>query len=125
MMSLSLNRQVIFSIALLAITMIVFQETDLDLYTEDLFYNFNTHHWLIDRNNKLLNFIFYSGIKEILILFAVSVLIALILFRKKSLIQDYKKGLMIVLLSAIFIPLGRWGIESSDKYPLSEKYSSL
>jgi membrane-associated PAP2 superfamily phosphatase len=105
MTSLSLNKQLILSIALLAITLIVFQETDLDLYTEDLFYNFTTHHWLIDRKNKLLNFIFYSGIKEILIFFALSVLIALIFFRKKSLVQDYKKGLMIVLLSAIFIPL--------------------
>jgi len=105
MMLLSLNRQLMLSIALLAITLIVFQVTDLDLYTEDLFYNFSTHHWLIDRNNKLLDFIFYSGIKKILILFAVSVLITLIFFRKKSLVQDYKKGLMIVLLSAIFIPL--------------------
>jgi len=52
-----------------------------------------------------LKFFFYDGIKNLLILFAFGIFFSLVFLRKKSLIQEYKKGLIIVLLSAIFIPL--------------------
>lgn len=105
MMLESLNKQLLVTIILLVFSIILFQVTDLDLVIEDWFFDFRTHHWLIDRNNELLNLIFYSGIKKVLIFFALSVLIALIFFRKNVLVQRYKTGLMIVLFSAIFVPL--------------------
>jgi membrane-associated PAP2 superfamily phosphatase len=44
-------------------------------------------------------------LKTALIIFAVAILFSLILFRKKAIIQKYKKGLIIVLAAAIFVPL--------------------
>ena len=72
------NKHILTAIILLIVTIAFFQLTDLDLWVENLFYNFQTHKWLVDENNKLLDFMFYSGIKKLLIVFALSFLIALV-----------------------------------------------
>ena len=68
-------------------------------------YNFNTKNCLINKDEPLLKFFFYDGIKNLLILCAVAIFFSLIFLRKKELIQEYKKGLIIVLLAAIFVPV--------------------
>lgn len=116
-MRLSLNKQLLLTVALLAISMVLFQLTDLDQTVQDLFFDFQTQQWLIDRNDHLLDLIFYSGIKKVLILFAVTVLIALVFFRKKTIVQTYQKGLLIVLLSAIFVPAVVGGLKAVSNTP--------
>ena len=82
-----------------------FQLTDSDIYIQSFFYNFESKTWLIDKNEPILKFFLYDGLKNLLLLFGLLILLSLIFLRKKSLVQEYKKGLIIVLLSAIFVPL--------------------
>ena len=117
MTSSSLNRSLFISIVLLITTIIIFQITNFDIVVQDHFFDFKTQQWIIDRHDRVLDFIFYSGIKKLLILVAVTILIALIFFRKKAIVNTYKKGLLIVLLSAIFIPSVVGGLKNVTNTP--------
>ena len=104
-MLINLNKQIIITAILLISVIAIFQFTDLDIFIQSFFYNFDTKNWLIDKDEPILKFFFYDGIKNLLILFAVAILFSLIFLRKKEFIQEYKKGLIIVLLAAIFVPV--------------------
>lgn len=117
MMLKFLNRQLLITVICLIITLLVFETTDLDFFIQDFFYDFSINQWLIDRDDYYLDLIFYSGIKKVLIFFAVTILILLIFFRKLSILKEYKQGLLIVLLSAIFIPVVVGGLKSVSNTP--------
>jgi membrane-associated PAP2 superfamily phosphatase len=100
----SLNKQIIITAILLIAVISLFQFSNLDIFVQNLFYNFDTKNWLLDKKESLLRFFLYDGIKVLLIIFAVAILFSLIFLRKRKFVQKYKKGLTIVLLSAIFVP---------------------
>jgi membrane-associated PAP2 superfamily phosphatase len=104
-MLLNLNKQIIITAILLIAVIALFQFTQLDISVQNFFYNFETKTWLIDKDEPILKFFLYDGLKTALIIFAVAILFSLILFRKKAIVQKYKKGLIIVLAAAIFVPL--------------------
>ncbi len=101
----NLNKQIAITAILLIAVIALFQFTQLDILVQKNFYNFETKAWIIDKNEPILKFFLYDGLKKVLIIFAVAILFSLIFFRKKVLIQEYKKGLIIVLLAAIFVPV--------------------
>ncbi|WP_226966493.1 phosphatase PAP2 family protein [Sulfurimonas sediminis] len=98
-------------------SIIFFGITDVDLSLQDQFYNFSTHKWILFWGEQPYKFIFYDGIKKLLIAFAVSLLLALIFFRKTKLVNDYKRGMIIVILSAIFVPLIASSIKGETNMP--------
>lgn len=101
----NLNKHIIITAILLIAVIALFQFTNLDIFVQSFFYNFDTKNWMIDKSEPILKFFFYDGIKNSLILFAVAILFSLLFLRKKNFVQEYKKGLIIVLLSAIFVPV--------------------
>jgi len=98
-------KYIIVTIIALFGTILLFEFTNLDLFVQNYFYNTQLQQWIISEDNALLDLIFYSGIKKVFIAFAVSLLITLVFFYKIPLIQRYKQGIIIVLLSLIIIPL--------------------
>ncbi len=111
------NKRIFLSILLLFITILLFQYTNIDIWLENYFYDFHTHTWLVDEKNKLLDLIFYSGIKKVLVVFGLSLLFIFIFFRNKSFLKAYKKGLLIVILSFIFIPIIIGGLKRVTNTP--------
>ncbi|WP_458701443.1 phosphatase PAP2 family protein [Sulfurospirillum sp. 1307] len=111
------NKQIIITSILLFFVIALFEFTNLDFVVQNYFYNFETHTWLLDRNEPILKFIFYDGIKKLLIVIAVLILFSLIFFRKKKLIKEYKKGLIIIVLSAIFVPVVVGGLKAISNTP--------
>lgn len=101
----NINIQIIVTSVLLLIVIAIFQFTELDIYIQNSFYSFETKTWIIDKKEPILKFVLYDGLKKLLILFAVLVLSVLLFLKKNKLVQEYKKGLLIVLFSAIFVPL--------------------
>lgn len=114
---INFKKQFTITFVLLIFTILFFEYTNVDIWVENIFYNFSTHTWLIDRNEKILKFIFYDGIKKLLIAIAVFMLFALILFRKRRIIKEYKKGLIVVVLSAIFVPVVAGGLKAVTNTP--------
>ena len=104
-MQKNLNKQIVITAILLIAVIALFQFTELDIFVQNFFYNFETKTWIIDKNEPLLRFFLYDGIKVLLIIFGAIILFSLIFLRKKHFVQEYKKGLIIVLLSAIFVPI--------------------
>ena len=98
------NKQIVITAFLLIAVIALFQFSNLDIFVQSFFYDFDKKSWLIDKNEPILKFFFYDGIKNLLLLFGVAILVFLIFFRKNILVQEYKKGLIIVLLSAILVP---------------------
>ena len=104
-MQKNLTKQIIITAFLLIAVIALFQFTNLDILIQNFFYNFESKSWLIDKNEPILKFFLYDGMKIFLIAIAVGILFSLIFLRKNKIIQEYKKGLIIVLLAAFFIPL--------------------
>ncbi len=100
-----LNKQIVITALFLIAVIALFQFSELDIFVQNFFYNFETKNWIIDKNEPLLRFFLYDEIKALLVIFAVAVLFSLIFLRKKNFVQEYKTGLIIILLSAIFVPL--------------------
>ena len=111
------NNQLLITTILLVVVVALFQFTQLDIIFQENFYNYETKSWLIDKNEPILKFFLYDGLKKLLILFAVLVLFSLIFLRKKKIVQEYKKGLIIVLLSAIFVPLVVGSLKATTNIP--------
>lgn len=96
----------VWGILLLLLTSFFFFEfSPIDIAIQDYFYNFSSHQWIVDKNSAIPKLIFYDGIKKVYILFVIGVLISLLFFRQSPVIIKLKKGLFVVLLSCIAIPL--------------------
>jgi len=113
----TINKQIIVTIILLIGSIVLFAITKIDLYVQDNFFNFDTHKWILDSHLQPYKFLFYDGIKKLLIVIAVTVLLSLIFFRNKKIIKQYKKGLIIVVLSAILVPVIVGSIKKSTNMP--------
>uniref|UniRef100_UPI0040477BE5 phosphatase PAP2 family protein n=1 Tax=Aliarcobacter sp. TaxID=2321116 RepID=UPI0040477BE5 len=111
------SNQIFITLFLLIAVITLFQVSELDIFIQNFFYNFETKTWLVDKNEPILKFLLYDGLKVALILFAIAILFSLIFFKKKKFIQEYKKGLIIVLLSAILIPLSIGSLKAITNTP--------
>ncbi len=110
-------KQLILTSLLLILTILLFESTSIDITLQDYFYHFDTQQWLIDKNNQILRLIFYDGIKKVFILFVLSLLIFMLFFRKTKIAQEYKQGLLIVLLSCVIVPLVVSGLKAITNIP--------
>jgi len=97
--------------------LILFEETPIDLWLQDHFYNFKLNRWILDRDAEPFRFIFYDGIKKVFILLIASGLLGLIFFKNLPLIRTHRQGLWIVCLSAILVPLVVGGLKWMTNTP--------
>lgn len=102
---MSVVKNIWLSTLILFLSILFFGLSGTDIWVEKHFYNPLTHQWIVDTNNPVLKFIFYDGIKRLLIILNVMVIIGLIAAWKKPFLVPYKRGLVIVVLSSIFVPL--------------------
>jgi membrane-associated PAP2 superfamily phosphatase len=99
------NKQILITTICLVVVIALFQFTELDIYIQSFFYDFDAKSWLINKNEPILKFFLYDGLKNLLLIIGGLILISLIFLKNHTLVKEYKKGLIIVLLSAIFVPL--------------------
>lgn len=102
---MSVAKQLWMSATALIITVVFFGVSGTDIWVQNHFYNPITQQWLIDHDEPVLKFIFYDGIKRLIIIVDVVILITLIIGWNKPSLALYRKGLVIVLLSGIFVPV--------------------
>ena len=68
---MSINKQIVITFILLISVIAFFGLTDVDLYLQDKFYNFQTHEWMVDKQLQPFKFLFYDGLKRAIILVGV------------------------------------------------------
>lgn len=97
----------LFVFLLLAVVILVFESTSLDIEAQNLFYNRQTGYWLIGPHlgyYNMLKLIFYSGVKGGIIIFGIGNLIALIRSSLGGKAPREKAKRKIIVLSLILIP---------------------
>lgn len=114
---MALTKQLWLTIVILVATVFFFGVSGVDIWVQRHFYNPLTHQWIVDTNNEVLKFIFYDGIKRLLIVIAVLFLLGLMIGWKKQWMRSYRRGLIIVVLSSIFVPLGVGSLKAVTNIP--------
>lgn len=99
------TRNIVITAVVLMLAVLFFGLSGTDIWVQSHFYNPITHRWIVDDQNTILSFIFYDGIKRLLIMIAVILLVITIVIWKRPFFASYKRGMVIVLLSSILIPI--------------------
>lgn len=99
-----IKKNIVITSMLLIFAITIFQITDLDIFFQNLFFDFNTSTWIWNKDESISKFILYDGIKGLLIGIAFLTLMFLLIFRKKTFLNGYKKGLFLFVLASIIIP---------------------
>jgi len=102
---MTINQQLVITFLILGVAIVFFGLTNIDLNIQDIFYNYSEKQWILAQDEQPYKFIFYDGIKELLIAFAVILFILFLFSFKFALLKQYQKGLLLVLLSAAIIPM--------------------
>lgn len=95
-----LKNSIFFTFLLLVFVILVFEYTNLDIIVQNHFFDIK-NGWIVDKNDKVLHFIFYSGVKKIIIIFGV-ILFFVMIFHKKLKLNF--ANLLIVFLSLCIVP---------------------
>ena len=114
---MSLGRVIALTALLLVGSILFFGLSNLDEWVQDLLYNSQTHRWLLDHNLQPYRFIFYDGVKVLLILFALLMLASLVFCRKHPWVKAHKSGMLVVVLSAIIVPLAASTLKKETNMP--------
>jgi len=114
---MSINREIVLTFLVLIFAIIFFGISNIDIEIQNIFFDNNKHQWILDRDLQPYKFIFYDGIKKLLIIIGILFLMALTFFRNNRTIQTYKKGMIIVILSAILIPVIVGGLKKATNMP--------
>lgn len=111
------NKHIYTTFASLVFAIVFFALSDVDTYVQDMFYDSVTHTWILAQDAQPYKMIFYDGIKKALILFGASLLLSLLFLRHTAWVKHYKEGILIVVLSAIFIPVIIGGLKKYTNMP--------
>jgi hypothetical protein len=59
----NINQQIVITAFLLIVVIALFQFSNIDIFVQSFFYNFETRNLIIDKNEPILKFFFYDGTK--------------------------------------------------------------
>ena len=114
---MSQNKAILLTFGVLIFSIVFFAQTDVDIWVQDLFFDKFEHQWILDSNLQPYKFIFYDGLKRFLILIAVGILLSLIFLRKKAWVKAYRRGMIVVVLSAILVPVVVGALKKTTNMP--------
>ena len=110
-------RQIAATSATLIVSFLLFEFSAIDIMIQNKFFNFEINQWIIDRNDQVLKFIFYDGIKRLYLILVLLVIVTLVLFSSSPVVVGYKQDLRVVLLSLILVPLLIGTLKASTNMP--------
>jgi len=103
---------------LLTASILLFSLTPIDVLLQDRLWDVAGRHWLVDRNDKLLRWLFYDGVKLFYILLVLSCWMALAWsLRRGSRLIKLRGRLLIVCLSLVLAPVSVGVLKASTDLP--------
>ncbi|CUV66119.1 Phosphoesterase PA-phosphatase related protein [Sulfurovum sp. enrichment culture clone C5] len=114
---MQINKSIRNTVTMLAVVIVFFGLSSVDVYIQDQFYNFQTHKWIVDESLQPWKFIFYDGIKRGLLIVGAIFIIVYIYASLKNRLKSYQKGLLIVVLSSILVPSVVGGLKQTTNMP--------
>lgn len=101
---INLRYQIIYSLALLLLTLLVFETTSLDMWVQSHWYHEATRQWLVNRDEAISHFVFYDGAKMVLWLLFFGLAGFLLYALKVGIAPSYRKRIVVVLLTMALAP---------------------
>lgn len=114
MISIEPTRQILLSLISLFIALIWFELTPTDVWLQSFLYDSGRHEWLLNQPGDMAKFIFYDGIKILLVLVELILIVYLVFFRTVRIVYQYRHGLLVVILSLIIVPSVIGGIKATS-----------
>ncbi|MEJ2619364.1 MAG: phosphatase PAP2 family protein [Candidatus Thiodiazotropha sp.] len=111
------SKNIVITLAVLVISLFIFELFPIDIAIQDHFYIFQEHRWILDRDDELTRLLFYDGIKKVYIAFTIVALISLFFIKRVPALKIYKQGMIILLISCISIPLLVGGLKAVTNTP--------
>jgi membrane-associated PAP2 superfamily phosphatase len=84
---------------------LLFEFTPIDLWVQARLYDTTAGSWLWARDEPVLRFLLYDGIKAVYALFMLGLLLVQVLYRRRHAVMRNRQGLLIVVLSLLLVPL--------------------
>lgn len=100
----TMTRHIFITIAVLVVSLILFDVTRLDLAIQNMFFDDRLKHWLVDRHEPVLNMLFYRGIKVVLVLLFAVFCGVCWAKRRTDLIRANRFGIAVFVVSALVVP---------------------
>ncbi len=110
-------RQILLTLLALVATVLLFEYSDLNLFVQDRLYDFASGHWRVDRDEPVARFFFYDGIKKLYVGFVLALLATLLFFFRSRWLRAYRRGLVVVLLACILVPLAVGELKAQTNVP--------
>lgn len=98
------RKHIVYSILAIGITLLVFEFTPLDMIVQNKLFDFSAGNWIVDRDQAVSHFIFYDGVKMVLVQFYVGLLVLLLVSFKTGFATEYRRGIGVVLLTMALAP---------------------
>ncbi len=98
-------RNILLTLSVLVVAILFFGLSGTDLWVQSQFYDPKTCRWIVDSNDAILKFLFYDGIKRLLIVIGVVLLLGSVVVWKRPFFLPYRRAMAIVLLSSILVPV--------------------
>lgn len=117
MMQLPLNKHILITFVVLVVAIVLFALSQIDLIVQDILFDFDSKQWILNRDLQPYKFLFYDGIKKFLIFSVLLLILFSVIFYKTRVIQEYKKGILIVVLSSILVPVVIGGLKKYTNMP--------
>lgn len=114
---MKIDKYIRITVTTLAVVIVFFGLSSTDLYLQDQFFNFQTHKWILDENLQPYRFIFYDGIKRLLLIIGAIFIGVYFYASLKGKLKSYQKGLLIVVLSSILVPVVVGGLKQTTNMP--------
>ncbi|TKI71121.1 phosphatase PAP2 family protein [Sulfurimonas crateris] len=114
------NRQIIVTIFCLFALFLLFEFTNIDVFVQEFFYDEVIQKWLLShQKGSLLDTLFYTGIKKVIIVFGVFILFLYLYSFKDSVqtLKEYRRGLLTVWLSIAVVPLVVGALKAISNVP--------
>lgn len=103
--SMTISQHIFITFLALVVCLLCFEYTPIDMWIEAVLYDDASRQWLWSGGEQISRFIFYNGMKDLLVVFTLGLLACVLFFRNAQFVQRYRNGLIIVLLSLLLVPL--------------------
>ncbi|MCD4758498.1 MAG: phosphatase PAP2 family protein [Arcobacteraceae bacterium] len=117
MMQQHLNKHLLITFIVLVGAIVFFGLSQIDLVVQDILFDFDAKQWILNRDLQPYKFLFYDGIKKFLIFSVLLLILFSVVFYKTRLIQEYRKGILVVVLSSILVPVVIGGLKKYTNMP--------
>ncbi|MDR1007542.1 MAG: phosphatase PAP2 family protein [Campylobacteraceae bacterium] len=102
---MGIKKQIIITFLLLLLVILTEQFTPWDIKIQNLFFDLSTCSWILDKDvNNILHFLFYSGIKTLLIGLSVLVVALFAYSFKNKKLKSYRYSCLLFILTMVLVP---------------------